>query len=111
MPLHQNAIGLIHSNLEVLQRGERVKPIVIGTLTDVQLRVINHERAARTHPLPPVIAEVLFMGRHIYKSRIERDGYTIDDVLIQIESAMDSGSVVARSPEDGNGHHQSPSKD
>jgi hypothetical protein len=39
-------------------------------------------------------AEVLFFGWHIYKSRIIRDGYRVADVIDQIESAMNSDSVV-----------------
>jgi hypothetical protein len=38
------------------------------------------------------------MDRHLYSSRIQRDGYTIDDVLDQIISGMDSAAVVLRSP-------------
>lgn len=44
--------------------------------------------------MPPITAEVLFFGWHVYKSRIIRDGYRIAVVIDQIESAMKSGSVV-----------------
>jgi hypothetical protein len=44
------------------------------------------------------VAEVVFLGGHIYESRVVRDGYTIDDVIVQIESGMDSGSVVLKAP-------------
>jgi hypothetical protein len=85
MPLNDNALVLIRSNLEAIQKGQRVKPVVIGTLTKAQLDAINKQRAAHSIPLSPVVAEVIFFGKHIYQSRIEKDGYSIDDVLTQIE--------------------------
>ena len=65
---------------------------MIGTLTERQLGAINQARQSRANPLPVVIAEVLFFGKHIYQSRMVGDGYTIDDVLEQVASAMDSVS-------------------
>lgn len=44
--------------------------------------------------LKPIIAEVVFVGGHIYKSRIVRDAYTIEDVIDQISSAMDEAAEV-----------------
>lgn len=38
--------------------------------------------------------EILYMGRHHYNSRAIKDGYTIDDLLKQIESALSESSVV-----------------
>ncbi len=73
-----------------------MRPVVIGTLTDAQLAAINDERRAGRYP--PIGKDVVFMGRHVYTSRIERDGYTIDDVIDQIISGMDSAAVVLRSP-------------
>jgi hypothetical protein len=43
-------------------------------------------------------ATVVFLGRHIYESRILRDGYTIDDVIDQIVSGMDPAAVVLHTP-------------
>jgi hypothetical protein len=94
MPLFDGAHALIRTNLEHFQPNvkTRVRGVVIGTLTDVQLGAINGSRKAKG--LPPVRAEVLFFGWHVYKSRIIGDGYRIADVLDQIESAMKSESVV-----------------
>lgn len=89
MPLYANAIGLIRENLEQLAAGRRVRAVAIGTLTDAQLSDINQSRTMRRNPLPPISAEVLFIGQHIYNSRILRDGYCIDDLIDQIVSAMD----------------------
>ena len=73
MPLSAGSPALICANLEAVQNGERARPVVIGTLTDAQLTAINDERHA--HGYPAIVAEVVFMGRHVFASRIERDGY------------------------------------
>lgn len=90
MPLYLHASALIRANLEEIAKGNKVKPVLIGTLTERQLGAINRARQARSYPLPVVIAEVLFFGKHMYQSRVVQDGYTIDDLLDQIVSAMDS---------------------
>jgi hypothetical protein len=94
MPLYANAIGLIRTNLEQISKGYKVKPVAIGALTAAQVSAINQHRLAQNPNLLPVESEVLFFGSHIYKSRCERDGYTIDDVVDQIVSAMDTASVL-----------------
>ncbi len=93
MPLYQHAVSLIRANLEQISNGRKAKPVAIGTLTESQLGAINQSRQSRAIPLPIVIAEVLFIGQHIYNSRVVRDGYSIDDVIEQIVSAMDSKAV------------------
>ncbi len=37
---------------------------------------------------------MVFVGRHIHKRRILGDGYTIDDVIDQVESAISQGSEL-----------------
>jgi hypothetical protein len=76
MPLSKEAPALIRANLTELQKGSRVGLVVIGSLTGAQLDAINHER--RAHGYPAIVAEVVFVGRHVYESRIVRDGYSID---------------------------------
>lgn len=98
MPLYLNAIDLIRANLLCIQSGSKAKAVAIGTLTEQQLQVINAERESRTPLLPPIIEEVLFIGGHIYTSRIVRDNYTLDDVLDQISSAMSGHAVVIPVP-------------
>lgn len=93
MPLYPNGLALIRANLEAIQRGQRVHAVAIGTLTADQLAGINSSRATEPNPLPPVIDEVLFIGLHVYKSRVIRDGYSIEEVIEQIESAMGAASV------------------
>ena len=94
MPLYPHAVDLIRENLEQIARGRKVKPVAIGALTEDQLNAINRHRQQQNPNLPAVIGEVLLFGSHIYKSRCIRDGYTIDDVIDQIVSAMDSQSVL-----------------
>ncbi len=43
-------------------------------------------------------ANVVFVGQHIYNSRIRQDGYSVDDVIAQINSAMDASSVFHANP-------------
>jgi hypothetical protein len=105
MPLFSEALALIRANLEELKKGNRVSLVAIGAFTEAQLEAINHERgiASARWPTeapryPPMGAEVVFLGRHVYESRVVRDGYTIDDVVEQIASAMDSAAVVLKIP-------------
>jgi hypothetical protein len=96
MPLSDKATALIRANLEKLQQGNRVRLVVIGRLTAAQLQAINDQRGTRGYP--PMIAEIVFIGSHVYRHRIERDGYSIDDVMDQITSAMDAAAVVLKTP-------------
>jgi hypothetical protein len=92
MPLYPNAKELIRKNLEAIQAGERVPRVTVGRLTRAQIEAVNAQQAAEGLPLS--IDEVVFVGRHIHKRRILEEGYTIEDVIDQIESAMDEGSEV-----------------
>jgi hypothetical protein len=92
MPLADNALVLIRASLEALSRKEKVGIITIGTLTENQFATLSKYRAKRG--FPAVNNEIVFLGSHIYKRRIQEDGYTIDDVLDQIESAFAPTSAV-----------------
>jgi len=92
MPLSEDAPALIRANFEQLQSGTRARLVTIGNLTAEQLTAINDNRRAHGHPA--IVADVVFVGRHVYESRIVRDGYTIDDVIDQISSAMNAAAVV-----------------
>jgi len=95
MPLIANARDILRTNLEQIRDGKKAKTVAIGTLSDKQLAGINANRLV--DGLPPIVAEVVFVGSHIYKSRIIGDGYTIEDVLDQISSAMEDISKVVKS--------------
>ncbi len=93
MPLNPNAREILRGHLEMLAQGERPLVVTIGHLTTEQHEVINRHRAK--HALPPLeSSEVVFLGRHLYNSRAVTDGYTIDDIIDQIESAMSATSMV-----------------
>lgn len=92
MALYDGAEQLIALQLEALARGERVRLIAIGSLTSTQLSVLNRDRA--TLGQAPLVAEVVFLGRHIYNSRVIKDGYSISDVIRQIKSALDDSAVM-----------------
>jgi hypothetical protein len=89
---------LIRANLRAFQEGKRARETIIGTLTDAQLAAINERRAAHSKPLAPIVAEILFIGKHLYQSRCVRDGYTIEDVVDQIISALSPAAVFVDSP-------------
>ncbi|MGA2268447.1 MAG: hypothetical protein ABSH44_08265 [Bryobacteraceae bacterium] len=94
MPLFNEAHALIRANLEELQKGNKVRLVAVGTLTDLQLDAINERRKVSGYP--PIVAEVVFLGRHIYESRVVRDGYTSEDVIDQIASGMDAAAMVLK---------------
>ncbi len=93
MPFHDSAAKLIRANLEQFgpEKKTRVKAIMTGTLTDRQLAILNAYQDSEH--LPKSTGEVLFHGWHIYRSRVLRDGYQIEDVIDQIASAMSSNSI------------------
>jgi hypothetical protein len=93
MPLYENAAALVRANLETIQSGRKARAVAIGTLTDVQLEAINQHRLAHNAFLPLIVAEVVFIGAHVYRGRIEREHYTIDDVVAHIVSAMSEASA------------------
>ena len=70
----------------------------MGTLTEAQRNSINLVRQERRNsmgqpaPFPPLQSEIVMVGRHLYNSRVVKDGYTIDEVLMQIENALDEHS-------------------
>lgn len=96
MPLNDNARNLIVKNLLKIHHGRKAWPVVIGQLTDTQLAALNNERQRRG--FPAMSAQVVFVGNHIYDSRVRDDGYKFDDVVAQIESAMDETAVFREGP-------------
>ena len=97
MPLYQDAQYLLRANLEAIAKGDRVRPVTIGKLTDTQFEAINAYRASAG--LPGLEnPEIVFLGKHLYNSRVKGDGYTIDDVMDQIESALAETAVAHLNP-------------
>ena len=95
MPLVENARRIMRLNLETIRDGKKPKLITVGALTSDQLAGINE--ILNAEELPLIVAEVVFIGKHIYRSRITDDGYTIEDVLDQIYAAMEPTSLVVQS--------------
>jgi hypothetical protein len=86
MPLYENAEQLIRGNIAVIKRGQKPRAVVIGYLTEAQLHAINAYRSSRGWEL--IEKDIVFVGCHVYDSRVVRDGYTEDDLLAQIRSAF-----------------------
>jgi hypothetical protein len=93
MPLYPNACNEIISNLNIIDAGGKAPMIVIGEFTDAQFIAINNVRSSlRLDPLGS--KEILYIGRHHYKSRHIDDGYTIADMVDQVRSALAATAVV-----------------
>lgn len=93
MPLNDDAMEILRASLEMLAQGERPLVVTIGVLTTEQYAAINAYRSK--HGLPDLASpEVVFLGRHLYHSRAVKDGYSIDDILDQIESAMSDTAIA-----------------
>ena len=67
----------------------------IGFFAGEQLARINE--AFKSRGFPELLPEILFLGTHLYKSRCARDGYTIEQVLVQIQSAFSDDSEIVLS--------------
>jgi len=96
MPLYQGAACAIRENLERLLRGDFVPVIPVGCFTEAQLARINEVRLQLGwHELEE--NEILFKGLHLLKSRL-KDGYLVEDMVLQICSAMAHTSIVMIDP-------------
>lgn len=93
MPLNPDARQVLRASLEMLAAGEKPLVVTIGNLTAAQHAEINAHRSKQGLPRLES-SEVVFLGRHLYNSRVVTDGYSIDDILDQIESAMSASSTV-----------------
>lgn len=91
MPLYPDMENTLRDHLTKISNGERVPVLAIGELTETQHIQINNFRDEQG--LPPLISpEILYLGRHHYTSRT-KDGYSIDDMVAQIVSALSSSSI------------------
>lgn len=92
MPLNPTAKDAIRANLERVAKGEKPKPIDIGELTPTQFAEINAYRSE--HGLPALVSAVVcYVGKHHWEGR-SLQGYSIEEMLTQIESAMSEHSIV-----------------
>ena len=75
-----------------------MKPAIvsIATFTIKQFDDINAvRRGLKLHELESL--EIVFMGRHLFKSR-SAEGYTIDDMFLQIQGALGEQSLAIVNP-------------
>lgn len=93
MPLYPDALQKIQTNLETIANGGRPKSVAIGQFTEAQFDAINNYRLS-LGLFPLEQNEILYMGKHHYASRALRDGYTISDMLQQIQSALSENSTA-----------------
>ena len=83
----------IRKNLTDISEGKRVEFFTIGYFTTEQFSQINEYR--KSNGLPELLSnEIIYLGRHHYESRCKRDGYSIEDLIIQITSSLSATSTV-----------------
>ncbi|GLR45601.1 hypothetical protein GCM10007880_61190 [Mesorhizobium amorphae] len=92
MPIIPDAAPSIRANLVRIQNSQKAPIIIIGSFTELQFTAINAGRASFKQPALEE-NEILFIGGHIYSSR-SKDGYTIDDIVHQIVSALGEDAVA-----------------
>ena len=97
MPVDPGRIDAICAHLERVKKGERVRPLDIGELTAGQFAAINQGRTEQG--LPTLIsAEIVYVGKHHFERRCRDDGYTILDMVAQLQSALAATSTVNVGP-------------
>jgi len=96
MPLYTNAENVIREHLELVANGGRPHRVTIGELNASQLASLNADRVTRG--FGPLNGLVFFRGKHIYERRMLCDGYTVEDIIMQIRSAFSEHSVTNFNP-------------
>jgi hypothetical protein len=92
MPLYADGLKKIRRNLLQAQSGQKPWVVKVGFFTPEQITQINEARTSMG--FPALRPEILFHGSHLFKSRCVENPYTIDQVLVQIQSALSDASVV-----------------
>ena len=92
MPLFADGLKKIRNNLLQIEAGERPKRVRIGVFTGTQLMLINEKRELQE--LQPIEGVIVFVGRHLHKSRCVNDAYSIEEVIEQIQCAFSEDSIV-----------------
>ncbi len=97
MPTYPGAASAVRANLMLIAAGQKAPPQIVGYFTEDQFKAINAERTGRN--LPPIESkDIVYVGRHHYKRRCMEDGYSIDDLIDQVVSALNAGAEVKASP-------------
>jgi hypothetical protein len=93
LPLFADGLKRIRRNLQLIQAGEVRPPLEkIGYFTPEQLEALNAMR--RDKNFEPLNGEVVFRGKHLHDSRCVENGYTIDEILEQIQAAFTADATV-----------------
>jgi hypothetical protein len=96
LPLYANAEAIIRLRLTSLEPASKTLLQAIGEFTDQQFADINAvRRGLSLHEIGN--KEIVFDGRHLYNSR-QKDGYTIEDMCVQIVSALSASSLIFANP-------------
>ena len=92
MPISEDDLQNVRLNLTQLSAGEKPVMVVVGSLTDAQFNAVNAvRRQLGLHEIEQ--NEIVFIGRHLYNSR-SADGYTVEDMVDQVASALSALSVA-----------------
>jgi hypothetical protein len=92
VPLYDDACERIRRQLEQIADGRRVEVIEIGHLTFQQhqhAREVRREAGLADVEQPTIV----YVGRHHFASRA-RQGYTVQDMVHQIEACTDANAEV-----------------
>jgi hypothetical protein len=93
LPLFADGLKKIRANLLRIGAGETRPPLIrIGYFSPEQLAELNQLRLKNN--LPQLNGEIVFRGTHLHQSRCVRDGYTLDEILEQIQAAVTVESTV-----------------
>ena len=92
LPLYENAVALIRANLETIQSDGRPLRCHLQAYASAAC-LFNQHRWEHNAELPAIEAEVLFIGQHVYNSRIKGDNYT-STTLCRIVSSMSEASAI-----------------
>ena len=96
LPFYPDAEARIKANVLTIKAGGWAPLIAIGAFTDTQVAGIDAARQGLgRHDIAD--KEAVFIGRRLYPCRV-KDGYAIDDICRQIDSALGSGSAVNANP-------------
>jgi hypothetical protein len=96
MPLYSNAEKVIAEHLELVRLGQKPRRVTIGELSKNQLDSLNEQR--KKAGFDPLNGLVFFVGKHVHKSRVLGDCYTVEDIIDQIKSAFSEASTAHLSP-------------
>lgn len=86
MLLYRDGLQKVRRALMLVAAGKPSPFVKIGTFSPSDLEAINRRREEQGYP--PIRETIVFNGKHIYKSRCQKNGYTIEEVVEHIEIAF-----------------------